>query len=219
MDVKLGILLVILGLFALIIAAVNRANRPAPRPAPDRRPGPSLDEQIAGLALAGLELSPGVTRQDLIDFGPENTYRGDPWRRLLMTYATRVDRPPYPPCCPRACRVCLDGLDTLADFETAIKDLARAAGVPCDVLRAEGGRLRLRIGAAVDDLPPVLSGGQMDLDTLQTGMDVLQRAMPEGRHLYRLEFHPQIAFYSLDDAGYNRIADRCPGLLTKAPLP
>ncbi|MGP6086939.1 hypothetical protein [Antarctobacter jejuensis] len=217
MDVKLGILLVILGLFVAIITAVHRANRPAPRRVQERPLGPSLDDQISGLARAELVLFPGVTRDDLIDFGPEETYRGDPWRLLLMTYAIRVDRPPHPPYCPRACRVCFDSLDSLDDFETAIKDLARVAEVPCEVERGDG--LRLRIGGSVRALSPVLSERKMDFDTFQVVLDMLQEAMPEGRRLYGLDFHPQIAFYNLDDAGFELIEERFPGLLTEDPLP
>ena len=219
MGLKLVVILVVLGLFVAAIAAVHRANRPAARRGPAVPPpeAPSLDDQMTELARAGLHLSPGVTRADIIDFGPEETHRGEPWRLLLLTYSIRVDRPPHPPFCARACLLQTDGFDSLQDYAQAIADLSRVAEVPCEVAVSDG--LRLRLGDAELDLAPRIGTGNVDRDVLRKIMQELTARMPGESGLYALDNFPQIAIFHLDRAGFDRIDAIVPELLSRDPLP
>ncbi|WP_420327964.1 hypothetical protein [Mameliella sp.] len=219
MGLKLVVILVVLGLFVAAIVAVQRANRPTARRLPGSAPpeGPSLDEQMAVLARAGLHLSPGVTRADIIDFGPEETYRGDPWRLLLLTYTIRVDRPPHPPFCPRACLLQTDGFDSLQDYAEAISDLSRMAEVPCQVTVSDG--LHLRFEDTAMTLAPSIGTGQVDRGVLTKVLHELMTRMPSDSGLYALDNFPQLALFHLDTAGFDLIDAIAPDLLSPDPQP
>ncbi|MBY6118798.1 hypothetical protein [Mameliella alba] len=218
MGLKLVVILVVLGLFAAAIVAIHRANRPSPQRLPAAPPpeGPSLDEQIAGLARAGLHLSPGVTRADIIDFGPEETYRGDPWRLLLLTYSIPVDRPPHPPFCPRACLLQTDGFDSLQDYAEAVAELSRVAEVPCEVTVSDD--LHLRFAETDLNLAPRIGTGQIDRDILRMILTALTDRMPGDSGLFALDNFPQIAVFHLEKAGFDRIDTLAPDLLSADPL-
>ncbi|EBA08264.1 hypothetical protein [Sagittula stellata] len=213
MWLKLAVIGVVLVGFALAIRAVIRANRPGAHPAP-RPAAPSLGEQIGLLARAGLTLSPGVTRADLTDFGPEDTYRHDPWRLLLLTFAIRIDRPPHTPFCPAACLLRRDAFDAPQDFADALRDVARAAGTAD----------RLGQVNAADRLSYNLGGQSREIsfdaatdDILRRVLDDIAALLPAGRHLAFLDNDPQVAVFCLTDAGHAMIETAAPGLLHRTP--
>lgn len=213
MWLKLLVIGIVLALFALAIRAVVRANRPAARPAPQRE-APSLDDQLDLLAEAGLTLSPGVTRTDLTDFGPEETYRHDPWRLLLLTFAIRIDRPPHTPFCPRACLLQRDALDTPEALVDALRDLARAAGVDDRLhVTTTTDRLSYRLGDTARDISPDTAPD----DILHTLLDDIGAALPAGRHLAFLDHDPQVAVFCLSEPGHTLIDTAAPGLLLRTP--
>lgn len=208
MDPKLGILLTILGVFVAVIVMVQRANRPqnAPRPAT-----PSLDEQLALLDRAGLPLSPGVTRNDLTDFGPAETYEGDPWRLLLMTFGLSIDRPPHLPYCPRAHLIRTDDLETPEEYARQIAHLARVADVPFTTDTARG--LTATLAGQGLDLPLKPKAGFADADAMEQVLEALRSALPPDEGLYFLDTHPQVIVLRLSRQGFELIDTRAPGLL------
>lgn len=213
MWLKLLVIGIVLALFALAIHAVIRANRPAARPAPQRE-APSLGEQLDLLAEAGLTLSPSVTRADVTDFGPEETYRHDPWRLLLLTFAIRIDRPPHTPFCPRACLLQRDALDTTEALAAALRDLARATGVDDSLhVTTTTDRLSYRLGDTVRDISPDTATD----DKLHTLLDDIAAALPAGRHLAFLDHDPQVAVFCLSEPGHTLIDTAAPGLLLRTP--
>ena len=213
MWLKLLVIGIVLALFALAIRAVIRANRPAARPAPQRE-APSLDKQLDLLAEAGLTLSPGVSRADVTDFGPEETYRHDHWRLLLLTFAIRIDRPPHTPFCPRACLLQRDALDTPEALVDALRDLARAAGVDDRLhVTTTTDRLSYRLGDTVRDISPDTAPD----DILHTLLDDIAAALPADRHLAFLDHDPQVAVFCLSEPGHSLIDTAAPGLLLRTP--
>ncbi len=213
MWLKLLVIGIVLALFALAIYAVIRANRPAARPAPQRE-APSLDKQLDLLAEAGLTLSPGVTRADLTDFGPEETYRHDPWRLLLLTFAIRIDRPPHTPFCPRACLLQRDALDTPEALAAALRDLARATGVDDRLhVAMTTDRLSYRLGDTVRDISPDTTTDHI----VHTLLDDIAAALPADRHLAFLDHDQQVAVFCLSEPGHTLIDTAAPGLLLRTP--
>lgn len=180
MDFKLIAFGLVFGIAALIVYAASRANSPEAR----RKAGPSLDTQIGTLAEMGLTLSPGLTRDDLLAWGPEETYRADPWRLILMTYASPADHLDDRPFCPRAAMIDMEGADNPDRLARLTRDLARVA-----------------------DLTPG-QGGTLDEIT-----DDLDRRLPDGTHLWALDNGQALAIFRLTDADAETLNAEHPGLL------
>ncbi|KUF12772.1 hypothetical protein [Pseudoponticoccus marisrubri] len=185
--------------------------------------GPSLEEQVALLARAGLPLAPGVTRADLLDFGPEESYRAEPWRLLLMTYAVRSEPEAAPrPFCDRAVLVDLSHAPGQGDHATLAAQLAGIAGLGPRLrgaVEAEtpGGRV---LSYRLDGVPrqhraegrgPWLDDALIDA----IAADLAPLMVP--RALHALDNDLQRMFYALTPAGAALIEAEAPGLLT--PLP
>lgn len=182
MDFKLIAFGLVFGIAALVLYGAARANSPEER----RKAGPPLDTQIGTLAEMGLALSPGLTRDDLLAWGPEETYRADPWRLILMTYASPADHLDDRPFCPRAAMIDMEGADDPDRLARLTRDLAHVA-----------------------DLTPG-QGGTLDEIT-----DDLDRRLPDGTHFWALENGQALAVFRLKDSDAQTLNGERPGLLRR----
>ncbi|MFW2542996.1 hypothetical protein ACN2XU_10160 [Primorskyibacter sp. 2E107] len=207
-------------------AGVRRAlNKPAvdrERPPVSRREqGPPLDAQMRRLGEAGLPLSEGLDRDDLLEWGPESTYRADPWRLILMTYASPADHRDDRPFCPCAGMIdteCADHPRACADL---VRDLARIASLQSELhdvaidMDRGAGQFSYRLGHHHRQLVPHPDGDWLDPEILDRMVSDFDARLPSGTHLWMMENGQSLAIFRLPDteaAGLNALR---PGLLRR----
>lgn len=145
---KLIVIGIILGFFGVVLLVVQHNYRREMRDRATRVP--TLDDQLDVLTRAGLPMAAGLSREDLLAWRPEQSYRHDPWRLLLLTLACRADD--GRPLSPRAALVDMTGpvpTEELAritghrpeptDLETALANCARALPDGSGLYRLDNG--------------------------------------------------------------------------------
>lgn len=211
MDFKLIGFGLVFGIAALVIYSARRANSPEAR----RKAGPSLDTQIGTLAEMGLPLSHGLTRDDLLAWGPEKTYCADPWRLILMTYASPADHRDDRPFCPHAAMIDMEGADDQNSYATLVQTLARVAGLSDRLhdVGSDGQSLTYRLDETSQDMRLDKNRDWFDQDALERVTRYIETLLPEGTHLWALENGQALAVFRLSDTDAQRLNSYRPGLL------
>ena len=225
-------LLLIVALLAVAAWFLSRPRRPAPdaarpdRPAPDASEeatqGAPLEDQIALLSRAGLDLAPGASRATLTESWPEAEYEADPYRLLLHAYASEIEAEPWGrPTCDRAFMLDMECIEGDGSYESILRSIARAAGLSDRVhmvedrvdLDAERAELRYRLGDISRDLRPRVTDDRADPETVTQIVDDCEALMPEGAHLWFLDNGQAVGIFGLEDAGAALIEQARPGTL------
>lgn len=93
-----------------------------------RKPAPlSLERQLAALAECGIELSPGVTNDDLIDSCSREALEKNPFQSLIPALGQEVEREPFMPFSPRLwlCDFeCIDDSGAYVDIVTRLHEMS-----------------------------------------------------------------------------------------------
>lgn len=219
---KLVVFGIILGFFGVVIAVIHTNYRREMRDRATR--APTFDDQLDTVIRAGIRLTPGVSRDDILHSFTAAQYEANPYALLLFILGQEVERAPWGrKFSPDALTVDMEGITGPGSYAALVNGLARMAGVAEGVTRVSdeidraAGRASLRytVGGRAVVLTPTWQDDWIDPATLATILGDIAPLIPAGRGLWSRDNGQQRNWFCLSDAGAERINRARPGVLTR----